>query len=577
MYHFKITEIEANCVGRKEKIIPQKINVIIGPNNSGKSRFLKELRDMLSGESDECKIIGNLEFAWPANKEAFIERYNIENKIFKDMHNNVLLRAFSNRSNQEWDTDYSYGSYFERSYNHLPSAWKETLDDLISKKDGYNRTEFLRLFGTVVFQYLGTEDKLTICKTQKNYGLDRQQTNFLVMNKFEEETISSLAEETKKLFGTDIMMDRETLGEKLTFRVGENLEVYKYARINSQECAEKVNKISKLDDEGDGLKSFVSTYLSIKNKENDVLLLDEPESFLHPPLARRVGEIIGSLATEEKQIYIATHSVEILKGIMATCQDLNIIRITRPEGESNDIKQVDREDIIKILKTPMLRVSRVLEGLFCEKVIITEAEADEIVYQELIEKIADGNTMYFAHGQNKQSIPDIAKMYKRIGVKYVMVTDFDVFYDGFGRFKNVVSGKKKEKRDWQFVVNEVKQKIENHVYGKYSSKDLMDKEVKKQAKSEIRKIYHTQGIRWLNDNEKLKESVEKVLEELKAEGIYILPWGELEVLLEPFGIRYGSKKNHWITDALTRIGEITDDELIEKEELYTYLKGIAIY
>lgn len=44
MYNFKINEILTN---NGEKIIPKKINLIIGPNNSGKSQFLKDIKQLL--------------------------------------------------------------------------------------------------------------------------------------------------------------------------------------------------------------------------------------------------------------------------------------------------------------------------------------------------------------------------------------------------------------------------------------------------------------------------------------------------------------------------------------------------
>ena len=47
MYKFKIDKILANKSNGTEEIIPKKINVLVGPNNSGKSRFLKEIRDYL--------------------------------------------------------------------------------------------------------------------------------------------------------------------------------------------------------------------------------------------------------------------------------------------------------------------------------------------------------------------------------------------------------------------------------------------------------------------------------------------------------------------------------------------------
>lgn len=47
MYRFKIEKIVVNASSGVKDINPKRINVIVGPNNSGKSRFLKEIRDSL--------------------------------------------------------------------------------------------------------------------------------------------------------------------------------------------------------------------------------------------------------------------------------------------------------------------------------------------------------------------------------------------------------------------------------------------------------------------------------------------------------------------------------------------------
>lgn len=125
-----------------------------------------------------------------------------------------------------------------------------------------------------------------------------------------------------------------------------------------------------------------------------------------------------------------------MKGILSKNTDINVIRITQPESLKNSIDLVDKGVLQTIIQSPLLRVSRVLEGLFCEKVIVTEAEADELVYQELIEKVFPQSGLYFAHGQNKQTLAEIAEMYKAVGIRYEVITDFDILRvnDEFNKF-----------------------------------------------------------------------------------------------------------------------------------------------
>ena len=50
MYKFSIKDIGLTSQNEPFVLFPKPINIIIGPNNSGKSRVLKELRDYLLGD-----------------------------------------------------------------------------------------------------------------------------------------------------------------------------------------------------------------------------------------------------------------------------------------------------------------------------------------------------------------------------------------------------------------------------------------------------------------------------------------------------------------------------------------------
>lgn len=423
MYKFRIDKIVVNSTDGTEDIIPKKINVLVGPNNSGKSRFLKEIRDYLSGDNHDKKIINSIDYPFPENFSELDDAYNIKSKMVKDQNGNWMLKSYSNKPTQILDMTASLESYFTRSMNTFAGNWSEYFARIVEQKE---INEFFNWCGSLFYQYMGTEERLTICKIQKNYGLDCNNTNYLSSFKYQDKLLKELANKVKQFFKKDIYLDVQTLGDRLVFRVGENFDYIRSTENYSEDVALKLFSESMLDEEGDGLKSFVSIFLSLNRKENDILLLDEPESFLHPPLARQLGEMIGDFNDENRTVFVATHSIEVLKGILTKNRDVNVIRITRSEDGKNDIMSLNQEILNSILQNPLLRVSRVLEGIFCEKVIITEAEADELVYQELSEKIISESGAFFAHGQNKQTLAIIAELYQKIGVAYEIVTDFDV-------------------------------------------------------------------------------------------------------------------------------------------------------
>ena len=85
-----------------------------------------------------------------------------------------------------------------------------------------NEISFFQYFGPLFFRYLGTEERLTICKMQKNYGLDSTNTNYLTSFKFEDKVLQELSANVKRIFKKDIILDTQTLGDRLGFRVGED-------------------------------------------------------------------------------------------------------------------------------------------------------------------------------------------------------------------------------------------------------------------------------------------------------------------------------------------------------------------
>ncbi|MCB6203995.1 AAA family ATPase, partial [Extibacter muris] len=143
-----------------------------------------------------------------------------------------------------------------------------------------------------------------------------------------------------------------------------------------------------MKDEGDGFRSFVSVYLALRSGDKPVVLIDEPESFLHPPQAYELGKVIGSSAEQCSQMIIATHSTHLLNGIMSTCDwdNCDILRLQR-DGDSLRANLLDREGLDRVKGDPLLRSTRLLEGVFTRVVVVVESESDALVYREILNKV----------------------------------------------------------------------------------------------------------------------------------------------------------------------------------------------
>lgn len=567
-YKFKIQELSFKTGSDIINLKPRAINIFVGPNNSGKSRILKEIRDWLSGDSGEIGILENIEFDFPETFEVLDDAYNITSMMQKDYYGNWFFGGYSNKPTQPFDMNTTYESYFARQARVYSSEWRNTFSNAIKQK---SKQQFLEFFGSLFFRYLGTEERLMICKSQTNYGLDNATKNYLSDVRFKHRALNELSKITQKLFDVDIALDTQTLGTRLCFRVGKDLDTLKHTNQLSEAEAKELYNKDMLDDQGDGIKNFVSVFLSLKCNDQGALLLDEPEAFLHPPLARQLGEIIGNTADSDRPIFIATHSVEILKGILSKSSDVQIIRITRPRLNSNKFTFIQKETLNKVLETPLLRVSRVLEGIFCEKVVLTESEADELIYQEFIEKVFPESGLHFVHAQNKQTLGDIAQLYREIGVAFEILVDFDILREPkeFTKLMTSIGIPIEMSSKFSQYAAQLRVQVDNSVKeGNLSSDEIESKQRKVRDK-----VYHKEGIRWFSED--LRSKIKDTLNVLDNYHLHILRSGELETFLEEYGLDYLADKKSWVMNAINKIASLDKEELVESAAAYNFIERVV--
>src|SRR5690242_1223696 len=94
--------------------------------------------------------------------------------------------------------------------------------------------------------------------------------------------------------------------------------------------------------------------------------------FLHPPQARLLGTLLGKEIASERQLFVATHSADLLRGLLESeCLGLRIIRLRRV-GPVNRACELTAADAAEVWRDPVLRYSNILDGEFHEKVVVCE-------------------------------------------------------------------------------------------------------------------------------------------------------------------------------------------------------------
>src|SRR5215217_5790000 len=135
---------------------------------------------------------------------------------------------------------------------------------------------------------------------------------------------------------------------------------------------------------GDGIRCFIGICLSVLSCPFRIVLLDEPEAFLHPPTAYSLGKNLSKWVEERyRSLIISTHSSEFLLGCLQSLPhpEMSIIRLTY-QNNIGTVTQLNSDEILRYAKDPLLRSSDILNALFHNSAVVTEGDDDKVIYQE---------------------------------------------------------------------------------------------------------------------------------------------------------------------------------------------------
>jgi len=292
---------------------------------------------------------------------------------------------------------------------HVPPGWENMWEDIFKNPTNDNKRRFCETFGSYFITFSRTEDRLRLVNEATTQGLNTDISSPLQRLYLDEgETDRVLSDVVKDAFNINIRLDESGL-EKLILRVGEKFD---HIPPEAKKARLLLSQFEKVDDQGDGIKSFVATVLSMIVLKRPITLIDEPEAFLHPPQAMKLGEFIGEYAIADHQTVIVTHSSDFLKGILSKRRNIAVIRIDRSKNQ-NKIYLLDPANLEKILNNPLLSSARILEAIFYKGAVIVEGDSDSVFYQRVSRTIRNSDDIHYAHAYNKQTVYKVTEPYSQ--------------------------------------------------------------------------------------------------------------------------------------------------------------------
>lgn len=520
-------------VGASSEAIPcTPITVFVGPNNSGKSRVLAEIEAF-------CRT-GN------KNVNALV----LEEIIFSGLSENAALDAIKNltTSANPGETLHPDHTFIGSKYGRNQVNTQNLKGWVQDPSSGINA--FCQYFLTHSTLLLDGRSRINLVNNQGSGDLQQSpQSSFqvLFMNDLKRKEVRRIVQEA---FGTYFVIDPTALGN---FRVRlsnrepvTNLE----ERGIHAEAVEFHSKAQLIEEASDGVKAFTGILTELIAGDPRVLLIDEPEAFLHPSLASKLGyEISRAALSEDKRVFVSTHSPMFVMGCIQSGAPVNIVRLTYRGGAATS-RILPSADILEMMRNPLLRSTGVLSALFYEFVVITESDADRAFYQEINERLLRLKPEWgipnclFINAQNKQTVQTILRPLRDLGIPAVGIVDIDILKDGGSTWANLLTSAN--------IPDLSKGPLATMRAAVKTAMDVTGLDMKRAG-----------GINILKGSE--CEAAAGLLNQLAEYGIFVVPHGELESWLMSLGATGHGPT--WLINIFEKMGEDSDlPEYIKPED-----------
>ena len=505
------------------------ITVFVGPNNSGKSRVLIEIENYCrrtTGQPTDV-VLNRIEFVPYSKDEIESEIAKIEqtpNMGETINPGNVLLGKLNPQKNQVFRTQISK-------------------DGLINEaQDPNNHQGHYANFLTMYTVRLDGTNRLNLLNEQNAGDLQTTSDNHLAHLFIDNELRKEVRRIVFDAFDRYFVIDPTNVG-KLRVRLSETEPGSEREEKGWEDDSIEFHRnAAEIKNASDGVKAFTGIITTILAGDPKVALIDEPEAFLHPALSNKLGkEIATALKESRKRLFVSTHSASFLMGCIQSGSPLNIVRLTYNYNPPT-ARLLPQEKLLPLMRNPLLRSTGVLEGLFYEAVIVTEGDTDRAFYQEINERLLAANddrgipSCLFINAQNKQTVWDIVKPLRELGIPALGIVDVDVLKEGGQVWTKVLRG--------AFVPDVSHESLHRERQSIFQAFEATGQDMKRDG-----------GINVLEGQE--HEACGNLFSQLKEYGILVVPGGELESWLSQ--LEATGHGPHWLIEVFEKMGESPDD------------------
>lgn len=501
------------------------VTVLVGPNNSGKSLTLREIESLLSNNSQPAYSI--LDSIVPSiSSRAEVEKL-IDLRATMSSVGNVPPLGYV----LVVKMDPVYGSRGELFINKEQTL--QLVDQFVAGVPvdlSYVCQNLLSLF-TV---RLDGRTRFGLTEPKPAMDILGPPQNHLMALFQDEDARKRMRETTFDAFGFYFVLDPTSMGNlrvRMSYRLPVEPSEEQSWDARAREFHRGATDIAELSD---GVKAFAGITAAVLSGDYRIILVDEPEAFLHPVLARKLGRKLTELASERQgNVLAATHSSDFLMGCIQTGSKVNVVRLTYRQGVAT-ARLLLADKLQEMMRDPLLRSTGVLGALFYQGTIVCEGDSDRAFYQEVNERLLaygrkGAENSLFLNAQNKQTVRRILQPLREIGIPAATIVDLDVFKDDV--FKELLKS--------AFVPEAL-----------VNAWGVLRGELNRKLKAKNEKYAQNGGINLLDALD--LESSQTFINNLAEYGIFVVADGELESWLE--GLHVDGSKSEWVPKMFEAMG-----------------------
>jgi ABC-type polar amino acid transport system ATPase subunit len=503
------------------KVDVSPVLVIVGPNNSGKSLALQEIENWCFNVDEARRVVSEIKVDFPTDLET-------AKKLMMRFKTSPIASEILREG------DFRISQYRFRGSQPVSNVTNEivlrnTLGNEHEKRNYFTSWYTIRLDGRTRFN---------LVSDQPSGDLLAPPANHLVALFLDDEARKKVRTLTYEAFKLYFVLDPTGM-QNLKIRMSDRKPEEGEEQGLDRKAREFQGSAKHIDQFSDGVQAFVGLTSAILSLDHKIILIDEPEAFLFPPLAKRLGANLAAITNERgATLIVATHSSEFLVGCLEKT-DVSVVRLTYQNGVAT-ARKADASQLREMMRDPLLRSARVLDSLFHRSVAVAEGDTDRAFYDEInrrLQVVQRGfENALFLNAQNKQTEHKIVAPLRRLGIPAAAVVDLDFLEDSGPNWNNLLSAALIPVS----VISELD--VERRAIAEAFSRIPFQAHDMRPIKKE--------GISALQGEEHVRCNL--FLSRLAEFGIFPVPCGQVENWLQPLGvIGHGSG---WLVEVFARLG-----------------------